>query len=103
VNCTKQKVATEKVYITVMADCLKDGTVIPRSFVWEDGLRYHIQRVINMQILTALKSYDKCTRYKVLMRNQERYIFFEEYNGVRRWYVEREIKCQGIMENEIEL
>jgi len=90
-NYDTQKVAYEKVYIAVFATYLIDGTVLPRSFEWEDGHRYKIERVVQIQVLSALRSDNRNTRYKVLIRNRERYIFFEEYNNVRRWYVERRL------------
>jgi len=89
VDSNTQRLAPEKVYIAVLATCLEDGTVIPRSFEWEDGNRYNIKRVIHMQSLSSLRHGEKGIRYKVLIRNRERYIFLEEYNNLRRWYVER--------------
>ena len=37
-----------KVYVDVFAVMKRDGTVLPRSFVWEDGERYTIDRVLHI-------------------------------------------------------
>lgn len=87
-----QQVAPEKVYIAVFATYLLDGTVIPRSFEWEDGNRYDIKRVIHMQSLSSLRHGGKGIRYKVRIKNRDTYIFLEEgHGGVRRFYVERRL------------
>ena len=33
----------------------RDGTVLPRSFVWEDGERYTIDRVLHIVPAASLK------------------------------------------------
>ena len=87
---TINKVAPEKVYIAVSAAFMVDGTVLPRSFEWEDGNCYIIDRVVDMQHLSSLISGGKGIRYKVHIRNRETYIFLEEkHSGEYRWYVLR--------------
>ena len=90
VNSVAQKVNIEKVYVAMQAVCNADGTVLPRCIEWEDGFQYKIDRIIQMESVSVLNSVERCTRYKVVVRNKLTYIFYEEErSGLRRWYVER--------------
>ena len=40
-----KKVAIRKVYVNVMAEFTKDGNLMPRTIIWEDGTNYEIQRI----------------------------------------------------------
>ena len=78
-----------KVYVDVNEDRLKDGRLIPRSFVWEDGNRYDIDGVLDMRPAASLKAGGVGMRYTVRVRNRERHMFLEEERGVGRWFIER--------------
>ena len=73
-----------KVYVDVFAVMKRDGTVLPRSFVWEDGERYTIDRVIHIVPAASLKVGGRGIRYTVKIWMNERYIFRDE----DRWFVE---------------
>ena len=73
-----------KVYVDVFAVMKHDGTVLPRSFVWEDGERYTIDRVIHIVPAASLKVGGRGIRYTVEIGANERYIFRDE----DRWFVE---------------
>ena len=45
-----------KVYVEVNADHSANGKVIPNYFVWEDGQRYEIDRVIDVRRAASLKA-----------------------------------------------
>ena len=78
-----------KVYVDVNEDRLKDGRLIPRSFVWEDGNRFEIDGVLDMRPAASLKAGGVGMRYTVRIRNLERHMFFEEERGGGRWFIER--------------
>ena len=73
-----------KVYVDVFAVMKRDGTVLPRSFVWEDGERYTINRVLHIVPAASLKVGGRGIRYTVKIEMNERYIFRDE----DRWFVE---------------
>ena len=73
-----------KVYVDVFAVMKRDGTVLPRSFVWEDGERYTIDRVLHIVPAASLKVGRRGIRYTVKIGANERYIFRDE----DRWFVE---------------
>jgi hypothetical protein len=78
-----------KVYVDVNEDRLKDGSLIPHSFVWEDGKRYEIDRVIDVRPAASLKAGGAGMRYKVRIRNRETYMFLEEDQGIHKWFMEK--------------
>ena len=67
-----------KVYVDVFAVMKRDGTVLPRSFVWEDGERYTIDRVLHIVPAASLKVGGRGIRYTVKIGMNERYIFRDE-------------------------
>ena len=73
-----------KVYIDVITEMRRDGTVIPLRFVWEDDRRYKIDRVRHITPAASLKVGGRGMRYTVVINGQERYFFRED----DRWFVE---------------
>ena len=80
-----------KVYVDVNEDRLKDGRIVPLSFVWEDGNRYEIDRVIDIRPAASLKAGGAGLRYTVRVRHRETFMFLEEDSGVSKWFMERKI------------
>ena len=78
-----------KVYVDVNEDRLKDGRLIPHSFVWEDGKRYEIDSVIDVRPAASLKAGGAGMRYRVRIRNRETYMFLEEEQGTHKWFMEK--------------
>ena len=78
-----------KIYVEVNEDRQTDGQVLPRSFVWEDGRRYEIDRVKDVRPAASLKAGGAGLRYTVMVRNREVYMFLEEDGRVSRWFMER--------------
>ena len=78
-----------KVYVDVNEMRLKDGRLVPLSFVWEDGNSYSIDRVIEMRPAASLKAGGAGLRYTVRIRGQDRYMFLEEECGIYKWFMER--------------
>ena len=78
-----------KVYVEVNVDHTTDGKVLPRSFVWEDGVRYEVDRIIDVRRAASLKAGGAGTRFTVRVRNKEVFMFLEEDHGTDRWFMER--------------
>lgn len=83
-----------KVYVPVTADFNENGKIIPRRIVWEDGMSYPIDRVIDVRSSNAARAGGLGDRYTVRISGKETYLFFEhntEYGvpNLGRWFVER--------------
>jgi hypothetical protein len=78
-----------KVYVDVTETRLKDGGLIPLSFVWEDGTRYEIDKVLDIRPAASLKAGGVGLRYKVRVRTRETYLFLEEEKDAAKWFMER--------------
>ena len=83
-----------KVYVPVEVTFREDGRMLPRGLTWEDGQRYEIDRVSDVQPAPALKAGGRGDRYTVWINGQQSYLFFERTPGMTgcapgRWFVER--------------
>ena len=78
-----------KVYVEVNVDHLPDGTILPRSLVWEDGRRYEVGKVLDVRPAASLKAGGAGLRYTVRVREKEVFMFLEDDHGVDRWFMER--------------
>jgi hypothetical protein len=75
----------DKVYIEINEDRLTDGKILPRSVVWENGVRYAIDRVLDCQRGASRKGGGTGLRYVVLIGEQVTCLWLEG----ERWFVER--------------
>lgn len=85
-----------KVCVTVNADFAEDGTMLPRVITWEDGEKYTIDKITDIRQAAALKASGQGNRYTVVIKRQQRYLFFERStnltgNNIGRWFVERRV------------
>lgn len=83
-----------KVYVAVKADFREDGIMLPREITWEDGMKYEVDRVIDIRQAPALKAGGQGDRYTIMVQGQRSYLFFERStdragNNIGRWFVER--------------
>lgn len=76
-----------KVYVEVMAEFTKDGELIPKSFVWTDGIRYEIDRITDKRRAASLKAGGVGMRYTCFIEGQQRYLYYEDNN---MWFMEGE-------------
>jgi len=74
-----------KVYVAVTAEYSAAGFIRPCSFVWEDGRRYDIDRVLDVRKAASLRAGGAGLRYTCLVRGKQTYLFLEE----DRWFMER--------------
>ena len=87
-----------KVYVAVRAEFAADGTMLPREITWEDGIKYEIDRVLDIRQAPALQAGGQGDRYTIMVRGIQSYLFFERSanltgNVIGRWFVERK-HCQ---------
>lgn len=77
----------KKVYVTVNADFNPDGKITPNWFEWEDGRKYPIDRVLNIQRVASLKVGGRGLRYQIRVSGKETYIWYDDTE--QRWFMER--------------
>jgi hypothetical protein len=73
-----------KVYVQVTADFTPDGSLVPRSFVWEDGRTFPVDRVFECKKAVSLKVGGQGLRYRCRVSGREAYLFYED----GRWFME---------------
>lgn len=73
-----------KVFVEVTARFETDGNIVPLSVLWEDGVRYEIDRVLDVRRAPALRAGGMGIRYTVRICGRESYLFYED----PRWFVE---------------
>jgi hypothetical protein len=74
-----------KVYVAVTAETSPDGVITPLAFVWEDGRKYEIDRVLDARPAASLKAGGNGIRYTIRVMGRQKYLFLEE----KRWFMER--------------
>ena len=77
-----------KVYLDVLEERDREGRIFPRSFVWEDGTRYEIDKVLQICRAASLRAGGAGLRYTVKINGRERYMFLEDDERAR-WFMER--------------
>ena len=78
----------------VKVDFREDGVMLPREIVWENGVTYEIDKVLQITQAAAMRDGGQGDRYKIRVRGKESYLFFERSanltgNNIGRWFVER--------------
>ena len=76
----------DKVYVDVNATFTRDGRLLPKSFVWEDGMTYEISRVRDIRRAASLKAGGAGTRYTCMADGREVYLFYDDNY---MWFLER--------------
>lgn len=73
-----------KVFVDVNATFTKDGVLQPLYFVWEDGIKYEIDRVYENKRAASLKVGGQGTRYRCRVMGKDVYLFLED----GKWFME---------------
>jgi len=73
-----------KVYINVTAAYTMEGTLLPIYFLWEDGMRYDVDKVFDFRKAASLKVGGQGVRYRCRVMNKEVYLFLED----NKWFME---------------
>jgi len=73
-----------RVYVKVIAEHDALGNTKPISVEWEDGMRFEIDRLLDVRRAASTKVGGQGIRYTCRIRGHETYIFEDE----GRWFVE---------------
>ena len=76
----------KKVYVDVLASFSKDGRLKPVELIWEDGNRYHIDRINDIRRAATRKAGGCGILYTCVVNGQESHLYYEENY---KWFVER--------------
>ena len=76
----------DKVYVTVVAVFSSEGVLLPKSFIWEDGREYQIDRVKDKRRAVSTKAGGVGERYTCVVKGKEVFLFYEDNN---MWFMER--------------
>ena len=92
----KPYLLTDSNNVQVKVDFREDGVMLPREIIWEDGVTYEIDRVIDIRQAAAMKAGGQGDRYTIVVRGKRSYLFFERStnqtgNNIGRWFVERRV------------
>jgi hypothetical protein len=63
-----------KVFVTVFAEFTPEGQILPQSFIWDDGRRYEIDRILDVRQAASLKSGGQGQRFTFRVRGENRYL-----------------------------
>ena len=85
--------APERVYVKVTSDFDSTGSVTPRAITWKDGRVFRIDAVRDFRPASTMRVGASGDCYTVVIKGQDRYLFFEEANPhfsgrPGRWFVE---------------
>ncbi len=73
-----------KVFVQVDAVFSPNGELTPKSFVWDDGRHYEIDKVYEHKMSASLKVGGHGVRYKCRVMGKDVFIFYED----GRWFME---------------
>jgi hypothetical protein len=73
-----------KKYVEVIADHSEEGVVQPLCIVWDTGVRYQIDRVLDVRQAHSLKTVGTGMRYTIRIGGHDTYLWYEG----PRWFVE---------------
>ena len=85
-----------KAYVTVLTEIRADGLMLPRMITWEDGMKYEVDRVLDVRPGYAAKAGGQGDRYTIMVNGRRTYLYFERStnlsgNIIGRWFVERKV------------
>lgn len=86
------KSSTERIYVKVNSDFDNTGHMQPRSITWDDGRTFLIDAIRDFRPAETNDKHGDC--YIVLIRGQEKHLFFERTDPrftdrIGRWFVEK--------------
>lgn len=77
----------QKRYVQVISDTDEEGRVTPLAIVWDAGVRFAVDKVLDRRQAHSLKTGGTGIRYTIRVRNQTTYLFYEN----PRWFVEAKV------------
>lgn len=79
----------EKRYVEVECRYSADGVVTPLVIVWDSGVRYHVDKVLDVRQAHSLKTGGTGMRYAIRVGGKETFLWFDDYR--KRWFVEARV------------
>lgn len=67
----------QRKYVKVIVQFKEDGTMLPRTILWDNDVRYPIDRVLSVCRAAALRAGGQGDRYTIRVAGRETYLFFE--------------------------
>lgn len=74
-----------KTFVEVNALFDKNGRLIPKEIIWEDGRVFQIDKILDVRRAASLKAGGQGIRYTCRIKNRQTYLFYEE----PKWFVEK--------------
>ena len=78
-----------KVYVTVYEIRYKDGRLKPKYLIWEDGVPYKIDKVVDIYPAASHIAGGAGMCYVIRVKGNVRKIYFEGDRTGGKWFVER--------------
>lgn len=72
-----------KVYVDVFLLNDKTGNIVPMIILWRNGMKYKIDRILQVKAAANLDVGGYGTRYTCLINGQTRQLYLEDY----RWFM----------------
>ena len=86
-------IGRQKRYVEVVSTTSPDGVVTPLAVVWNTGVRYRIDKVLDRRHARSLKTQGSGMRYTVSVGGRSTYLFYYDVRGA--WFVEEKIVPLG--------
>lgn len=85
-----------KAYVEVTVRFKSDGTMLPTAIVWEDGVRYEVDRVIDIRPGYSSKAGGQGDRYVLQVNGHQTCLYFERSTKITenvfgRWFAVRKV------------
>jgi len=85
-----------KAYVTVVTEIRDDGVMLPLIIKWEDGIKYEVDRVLDVRPGYAAKAGGQGDRYTIMVNGRRTHLYFERSTNITgkiigRWFVERKV------------
>lgn len=77
-----------KIYVNVNVEFSKEGKLIPRSIIWDDGTIFEIQKVTDVRRAASRLAGETGIRYTIYVEGFEKHLY---YGNNHRWFVEANI------------
>lgn len=89
----KKREPPVRIYVRVNSDFDSAGNVTPKAIIWSDGRVFKIDSIRDYRPASTLGKGHKGNCYTVMIRGEEKHLFFEKTNDyypnrVGRWWVE---------------
>lgn len=73
-----------KTYVDVLAKFSTDGQLLPVDIIWEDGRKFHIDRVLRVERCASRKVGGAGIMYTCMIEGKRSHLFYE----VDKWFVD---------------